>query len=283
MARPTQNGSTEDSGVTPLLKWPGGKRAIAKHIAEWLPRNFSRYFEPFFGGGALFFRLRPCRAVLADLNEQLIACYLALRDDPESVCRALARLSNSEDDYYRIRSQSPRTPHTAAARLIYLCTYSFNGIYRENLAGIYNVPYGYKISHPKPASDHLYEIASTLKSAELIVGDFSSVTRRARPNDLVYLDPPYTLKHNNNGFVKYNAKLFSWEDQERLALEAAALRERGVHVAVSNASHRAVRSLYKGFHEVGIDRYSVIAADGERRTKVRESLYLSHRPEKHKP
>jgi DNA adenine methylase len=265
--------------VEPLLKWPGGKRAIAERITGFLPRTFGRYFEPFFGGGAIFFRLAPRGSVLADVNEKLIMCYQAIRDDPEAVFTALARMKNSDRDYYRIRAKRTRSPYTAAARLIYLCTYSFNGIYRENLAGTYNVPYGYKLDHPKPSFARIREIAQALDKAELIVGDFSKVTHRARAADLVYLDPPYTLKHNSNGFVKYNAKLFTWKDQERLAAEARILRDRGVYVAISNASHEAIRALYKGFYEVMIDRYSVIAADSDKRVPVRESLYLSQPPQ----
>jgi len=259
----------------PLLKWPGGKRKLAATIARFLPDTFGTYFEPFFGGGAVFFWLRPGKAVLSDVNPNLIQCYEAIRDDPERVIEALSRLKNSRADYYHIRGTKPRTQHAAAARLIYLCTYSFNGIYRENRRGEYNVPYGYKLTHAKPTPAAIRAVSHALMSAELSARDFSHVEGRVQPGDLVYFDPPYTLKHSNNGFIKYNAALFTWRDQERLAEFARAMSDKGVHVVVSNASHPSIRSLYNGFREVIIDRHSVIAAASEGRARVSESLFVS--------
>jgi DNA adenine methylase len=259
----------------PVLKWPGGKRKIAGLIVRFFPAKFERYFEPFFGGGALFFMLQPKSAVLSDVNQKLMDAYIAMRDETEAVIGALSRMPNGEEAYYRIRAASPSTKHVAAARMIYLCTYSFNGIYRENRKGEYNVPYGQKIGHRKPTPATLRRAAMALRGCTLSAGDFGATTVGAKKDDLVYFDPPYTLKHSNNGFVKYNASLFTWADQERLAKTARNLAARGVHVAVSNASHSAVRALYPTFREVKIERHSVIAADATKRARVSESLFLS--------
>src|ERR1700733_8720289 len=129
---------------TPLLKWPGGKRGLLSKILPLVPTSFNRYFEPFFGGGAVFFALQPGQAYISDNNTELIHAYLQVRDRPESVVRELDKLCNSKEDYYRIRSEVPRSSAARAARFIYLVTLAFNGIYRVNLKGVFNVPYGYK-------------------------------------------------------------------------------------------------------------------------------------------
>jgi DNA adenine methylase len=182
----------------PVLKWPGGKRKIAGLIVRFFPAKFERYFEPFFGGGALFFMLQPKSAVLSDVNQKLMDAYIAMRDETEAVIGALSRMPNGEEAYYRIRAASPSTKHVAAARMIYLCTYSFNGIYRENRKGEYNVPYGQKIGHRKPTPATLRRAAMALRGCTLSAGDFGATTVGAKKDDLVYFDPPYTLKHSNN-------------------------------------------------------------------------------------
>src|SRR5579862_6699126 len=124
-----------------LLKWPGGKRAMLKHIFPFVPSTFNRYYEPFVGGGALFFALRPMQAMLADNNAELINCYKQVRDCPDAVIAQLSKLKNSKEDYYAIRESTPTDNTDRAARFIYLMTLSFNGIHRVNLQGNFNVPY----------------------------------------------------------------------------------------------------------------------------------------------
>src|SRR5690242_14865172 len=136
----------------PLLKWPGGKRSLVKRILPLIPPRFNRYFEPFFGGGALFFALQPAKARLSDNNADLMHAYLQVRDRPEAVIRELRKLRNSREDYYRIRASRPAVDAARAARFIYLITLAFNGIYRVNLHGEFNVPYGYK-RHLDPCDD----------------------------------------------------------------------------------------------------------------------------------
>ncbi len=127
----------------PLLKWPGGKRALLKEILPLFPTSFNRYYEPFIGGGAAFFALRPSEAILADNNPDLINCYEQVRDNPRVVIDHLREMPNTERDYYAVRASAPQERAAQAARFIYLCTLSFNGIYRVNLKGVFNVPYGY--------------------------------------------------------------------------------------------------------------------------------------------
>jgi DNA adenine methylase len=261
--------------VPPLLKWPGGKRLLMDHILPLIPKRFTTYVEPFVGGGAVFFALRPRAAILSDTDRALIECYSQVRDNPRDVIRALQRLRNSSDEYYRIRSSRPRTPATAAARLIYLTNLSFNGIYRLNFSGEFNVPYGRR-HHLRPAPPiKVRNISAALKSATLVCADFEAVVARAGKGDVVYLDPPYTVAHSNNGFIRYNARLFSWRDQERLAASAHGASDRGAVVIISNADHPSVRELYRRFDVITVQRRSTIAAKPEDRKAVTECIFYS--------
>jgi DNA adenine methylase len=258
----------------PLLKWAGGKRWLAPQLVETISRTtFARYFEPFCGGAALFFQLAPKQATLSDTNKDLINCYKQIRNDPEAVIAALRRHKNTECDYYAIREMRPRSDSTRAARVIYLTTLAFNGIYRVNLRGEFNVPYGYK-KHVVPCdAERIRGASKQLRRARLVVGDFEDVAANAIANDLLYFDPPYTVAHGSNGFLKYNEKILQWEDQLRLACVATSAAERGCKVIVSNADHPSVRKLYSHFTPERIHRASVMAASAANRRDVSESFF----------
>jgi DNA adenine methylase len=257
----------------PLLKWPGGKRRLVKFILPLVPDGFNHYYEPFLGSGALFFAIRPQRASLSDRNPDLISAYGQVRNNPETVIRQLQKLDNSEKNYYAVRSSVPDSESERAARLIYLCTLSFNGIHRVNLKGMFNVPYGFK-THLRPCEpEKIHAASKVLKRAKIECQDFETAVASAQEGDLVYLDPPYTTAHANNGFLKYNAKIFTWDDQKRLAHVARELSGRGCIVIVSNADHLSIRSLYTGFAVLEIDRHSVIAASGRFRRRITECVF----------
>lgn len=261
------------SSLTPLLKWPGGKRLLAKQIISLSPVRFRCYFEPFLGGGAVFFSLSPAQAVISDSDGELINCYLQIRDHPDLVIDRLRRFKNSEEEYYRVRSSRPRTDVGRAARLMYLISLSFNGIYRLNRLGQFNVPYGRKTHLRVCNPERIREISHALARAHLKCCDFGVSLSAARSGDLVYLDPPYTVAHGSNGFLKYNAKIFSWEDQERLASVAHSLVARGCSVVVSNADHSSIRALYKGFNVLQVRRPSNIAANRKFRVSTTECIF----------
>lgn len=266
--------SSAKSASLPVLKWTGGKRWLAPHLVEIISRaSFERYFETFCGGAALFFQLAPKQAILSDTNKDLINCYKQIRDDPEAVIAALRRHKNTERDYYVIRNMRARCDSTRAARVIYLTTLAFNGIYRVNLRGEFNVPYGYK-KHVTPCDAERIRAASKeLRHARLLVGDFEDVAANALANDLLYFDPPYTVAHGNNGFLKYNEKILQWEDQLRLACVATSAAERGCKVIVSNADHSSVRKLYSHFTHQRVNRPSVMAASADNRRNVTELVF----------
>jgi DNA adenine methylase len=263
----------EPTSIPPLIKWAGGKRRLLSEILGVAPPRYSGYFEPFLGGGALFFSLLPAVATLGDTNSELIQMYTQVRDHQDKVLQSLRKMRNSSEDYYRIRSMRPRADHCKAARMIYLCTLAFNGIHRQNLKGEFNVPYGYK-THVNPCDESaLKKVSDCLKGKTLLEGDFEQTVSTARKGDFVYFDPPYTVAHGNNGFIKYNAKIFSWADQERLAKVALRLKDAGCGVVVSNADHPSIRKLYPDFQVLVIERHSVMAASGEFRRLVRECIF----------
>ena len=257
----------------PILKWPGGKRRLLRFILPLIPGEFGTYYEPFLGGGALFFALQPRSAVLADKNRDLISAYRQIKTNPEDVISALCDLQNNERAYYRVRAWQPDTVVERAARLIYLATLSFNGIHRVNLRGTFNVPYGYK-KHLKTCEPlRIREASRILNAAKLKSQDFEQTVQPATAGDLIYFDPPYTTTHGDNGFVKYNARIFTWEDQKRLARTAFRLASRGCSVLVSNADHPSIRELYRGFDVSVVERYSIMAASGNFRRRITECVF----------
>lgn len=264
---------TSKAVIPPLVKWPGGKRKLVRSILPLLPAHFGRYYEPFLGGGALFFALQPGLASLSDNNADLICAYTQVRDSAQKVIERLTVLHNSGAAYYRVRSAVPKSDTERAARLIYLSTLSFNGIHRVNLKGEFNVPYGHKKHLPTCDPENLRAASTALQNATIKCQDFELAIASARTGDLVYLDPPYTVAHGSNGFLKYNAKIFSWQDQERLAKSAAALVEKGCSVVVSNADHPSITDLYRGFHVERVERPSVIAAASEFRRRITECVF----------
>lgn len=258
--------------VRPLIKWAGGKRSLVAQIRPLL-KGYQRYYEPFFGGGAVFFDLAPQQSVLSDLNPELINCYNVVKTRPAELIKKLKTLKNTEEFYYQVRASAPRTEVSRAARFIYLCTLSFNGIYRVNQAGKFNVPYGYK-GHVSPCDPELIQsVGQKLQSAQLLCADFETVAMQATRGDCVYFDPPYTVAHGNNGFLKYNEKIFSWKDQERLELLGRALANRGVKVVISNADHPSIRKLYKAFDVQTVERWSVISGKSDGRKNITECIF----------
>lgn len=261
----------------PFLRWTGGKQWLARAMPDLAPATYRRYFEPFLGGGSSYFSLQPGIAYLSDANVELIRTYVALAAQPERVIDNLRRLRYERAVFERVRAREPRTEAGHAARFIYLNRTAFNGIYRVNREGRFNVPFG-KFVNPQICNRERLEIcAQILRRATIIkILDFEEAVCSAAVEDFVYFDPPYITGHLNNGFVKWNATLFSWQDQVRLADLASELAKRGVHVLVSNADHPAVTRLYAGFNRYRVERGSEIAAATNKRRRVSEMLASSY-------
>jgi DNA adenine methylase len=265
--------------LVPFMKWPGGKRwFIATHSAI-LPKVFGRYFEPFLGGGSVFFHLQPERAVLGDTNAELIDLFRVVarrRMRLEALLRQHQRKHGARH-YYEVRSHVPTDPVERAARTLYLNRTCFNGMYRVNLAGVFNVPKGVKTAVVMDTDDFA-ATAKLLRRADLRVSDFEPLVDDAQAGDFLFADPPYIVGHNNNGFVKYNEKLFKWEDQVRLANALARARCRGVKVVATNAAHAEIEKLYRQrrFAVVQVERYSSISGVPERRCRFLELVICAN-------
>ncbi|MHA6638744.1 DNA adenine methylase [Stutzerimonas frequens] len=260
--------------VHPFLKWAGGKRWLTEKHLNLFPKFSGTYYEPFLGSGAVFFSLAPKSAILSDLNVELIETYKAIKSDWASVERVLKEhhARHSADYYYSLRSSKPRTPHTKAARFIYLNRTCWNGLYRVNLKGQFNVPVGTK-TNVILDTDNFKALSNRLNNTDFIACDFEQTIDKAGEGDLIFADPPYTVKHNLNGFIKYNEKIFSWDDQERLSLALKRASNRGSLVISTNAYHPAVKELYSGeFNLLALNRSSVIAASSSFRGVYEELL-----------
>ena len=259
---------------SPFLKWPGGKRWLVPELRRRIARIEGTYYEPFLGGAAAFFGLGPGRAVLADLNGELIELYRAMRDSPAALRERLVVHQSKHDKahYYATRAADPSDTVDRAARMLYLNRTCFNGIWRVNRRGEFNVPIGTK-SSVVFEGESFSDLAEVLKGTVLLAQDFEGTIERAGEGDIVYADPPYTVAHNYNGFLKYNDEIFSWADQVRLRDALKRAVERGATVLVSNANHDSIRKLYCKFGQVDVvPRHSVIAGSADRRVATSELL-----------
>ena len=239
--------------AAPVLKWVGGKTKLLDELRARMPARFGRYYEPFCGGAALFFRVAPARAVLADSNADLIALYGAVRGDVDAVIRRLQhhRAAHDEAHYYATRARwnerdAAWSAADRAAAFIYLNKTCFNGLWRVNRAGAFNVPIGRYTDPPICVPDALRAAHAALARAELRCGDYRAAVADAERGDFVYFDPPYDPVAPTANFTSYTADAFGPDDQRELADTARALAARGVRVMVSNSDTPFVRSLYRG-------------------------------------
>jgi DNA adenine methylase len=291
----------------PLLKWAGGKRQLLPHLRRFYPPSFNRYIESFFGSGAVFFdlhaagRLRGHEAVLIDSNPDLIGCYQTVRDACDRVIIALERFAEGHAAegaayYYKIRDErfnplrddrrqaDGRIAYTPelAAMLIYLNRTGFNGLFRVNASGGFNVPVG---RYARPAivnRERLLRVAGALAApgVRLVLGSFETARDVAEPNDFIYSDPPYAPLSRTASFTAYTASRFGEEDQARLQTLAIEVARRGCHVLVSNSTAPAIAALYEtsrearaaGLRTVRIPARRAINSNGARRGVVEEFL-----------
>lgn len=261
----------------PFVRWAGSKRALLTHLLKYLPREFSAYYEPFLGSGAMFFLVRPYHAVLNDSCPELMQTYLAVSTDAEHVVAAARRSPMTKQDFYRVRANRSTDLWERAGEFLYLNRGCFNGLYRVNSRGEFNVPWG------RPKTSFVINRENLLAAQKLLsrdtvrltCEDFEKSLQGCKERDFIYLDPPYVTMHNDNGFADYNEKLFSWHDQIRLAEAAQDLRRRGCHVLVTNAMHQDIISLYRGFEVHEFVRYSTLAGSAAKRRKVSEAILVS--------
>lgn len=269
--------------LTPFLKWAGGKRWLTESDSEIFPKTFDRYIEPFLGGAATFFHLLPTSAVLSDVNSELILTYQVVRDDWKAVRAALDRhqRDHSKKHYYDERKRLRRNKIERAARLLYLNRACWNGLYRVNLQGQFNVPKGTK-KNIILSTDDFQAVSRALQNAIITSCDFEEVIDKTERNDFLFVDPPYTVKHNMDGFVKYNERIFTWDDQIRLAQSISKSAKRGAKILVTNADHEAVRELYQGTGTIKrLRRFSIMAGNKLSRGETTElAIMINYDPER---
>ena len=266
---------------TPFLKWAGGKGQLLPTLSGFLPTKFGRYFEPFVGGGAMFFHLygqRPAlNAVLSDLNDELINCYEVIRDDVEQLIADLRKHKNESDYFYKVRAQSTENLSRTerAARIIYLNKTCFNGLYRVNSRGQFNVPFG-SYKNPRTCDEeNLRAVSQALTNADLSCSTFEQSLKRAKRGDLIYLDPPYQPISSTSNFTGYTKGCFSSNDQASLAELVGKLSDRGCKIMLSNSDNEYIRELYSNFRIETVYANRAINCKGDRRGKITEVLILN--------
>ena len=279
-----------------MLRWAGGKRQHLETLLAAFPKNFNlvknNYFEPFLGGGALFFSLANSLAqselekfqnksnlcVISDTNEELINFYTVVRNNPKLLINALTKLASQdlERDFYRVRSSKPRGKVDRAARLLYLNRLCFNGLYRVNSEGEFNVPYG-RLKNPVICNPELIlSCSSWLKNAELCAESFDVVAKRAERGNLVYFDPPYIPLSATSSFSSYAKEDFKETDQRLLAKTINGLTKKGVNVILSNSDTPLSREIFRSLNLFSISANRSISAAGTSRGRVQELLGVNY-------
>lgn len=279
--------------TTPFLKWAGGKRKLAPIISALMPENFftgnGRFFEPFIGGGALTFYLGDRagekyipgeRLIISDTNEDLITTYIVIKDNLDELIVRLMELSKNinKDFFYEMRLQNPTTPVEKAARVIFLNKTCFNGLWRVNSKGQFNVPWGH---YKKPRlfdEDNLMACSVRLKNSKIFAGHFESVVTNSNKDDFVYFDPPYLPLSSSSNFSKYARADFGTNEHELLSGVIKQLTKKGVKMILSNSDTPLSREIFGSelnLYQLGVQRN--IAAKSSSRIKVSEIIATNYK------
>jgi len=269
----------QSPSARPFLKWAGGKNKLIQQYIPYFPKRFKTYYEPFLGGGAVFFYLNPYSATLTDINAELVNAYCCVRDNVEDLIKLLEvhQLKHCPEYYYQIRQSSCISNTEKAARLIYLNKTCFNGLYRENSKGEFNVPIG-KYKSPKICNPALLRsVCAALQSAQISVRPFEDILGYASSsNDFVYFDPPYHPLSPTSNFTAYSRNSFNQDDQIRLKEVFAELADRGVNVMLSNSDCEFIRNLYSDFNINLISASRLINSKASKRGRISEVLITSY-------
>ena len=268
--------------ITSFIRWAGGKSWLVPYVEQLIYElNFNNYYEPFMGGASIFFAIdTPNARFLSDVNAELVNTFCAVRDNPKAIISYLKEYEADERSYYLIRSSITNGKYKKAARFLYLNANSFNGLYRVNRSGKYNVPYGHKKTNVN--YDRLIEVSKKLKNVEIICEDFEALKPKISNGDLIFLDPPYTVSKEDTGFIGYNSTLFSLEDQNRLASLVDYIQSVGAYFILTNAAHETILSIFKDKgRRIILERNSLIGGKNSYRGKVQEYIFTNI-PERNK-
>ena len=266
------------SSAGPFLKWAGGKRQLLTEIKRRMPKEYGGYYEPFVGGGAIFFGTLHAPALISDTNQELINCYKIVRDQVEDLIVDLAKHENSEEYFYSIRAIQPAALSRVerASRFIYLNRTCFNGLYRVNRKGQFNVPYGrYKNPALIPA-DKLRAANTNLQGVEVEFADYRKVARMAETGDFIYLDPPYIPLSGYADFKRYTSDIFGIEQHREMAALLGELDEKGVKFMVSNSDTPLSRELYRDWNIDAVVARRLINCDATKREGALEVIVTNY-------
>ena len=272
--------------LQPFTKWTGGKRQLLPTIKDLMPESYNHYYEPFIGGGALFFDIAPKRAVINDYNSELINCYQQIKDNPQELIDLLRyhQENNSKDYYLQLRSadRNDRINNMSdvqrAARILYMLRVDFNGLYRVNSKNQFNVPYG-SYKNPKIVDEELiFAISDYLNNnlIEIRTGDFEDTLLDVQEGDFIYFDPPYIPLSDTSAFTSYTNEGFSYDDQLRLRDTFRRLSDAGAYVMLSNSSSRLVEELYRDFNIHYVEATRTNGAKSSSRGKISEIIVTNY-------
>lgn len=271
--------------VQPFVKWVGGKRQLLDEIVPLLPEHFSTYCEPFLGGGAVFFNIQPAKAIVNDLNEDLIIVYEVIKDNVEDLIESLKKHENNSDYYYAVRDldrdkdeYNKMSKIEKASRLLFLNKTCYNGLYRVNSAGEFNVPFGnYKnpsiVNEPTLRAVHQYLNA---KDIRFYSEDYESVLKRLRKGAFVYLDPPYDPVSDTSSFTGYNKGGFDRDEQIRLKECCDRLTEKGIRFMLSNSNTQFIRDLYSEYEIIIVNARRNINSNSKKRGEIEEVIVRNY-------
>lgn len=273
----------ESYACSPPLIWVGGKRQLITELKGLMPKNYNKYIEPFFGGGALFFELKPRNAIINDYNKELINFYKVVRDNPEELINDVCKHKNEPDYYYKIRALdrdekafNKLTSIEKASRFVYLNKTGFSGLYRVNSKGQFNVPFaGYK--KPKPYNPkNIKACSELLKNTKIIKGDFENIKEKVSKGDLVYFDPPYVPLNKTSNFTGYTNKGFDEDMQIRLKKLCDYTTEVGAYFMLSNSYTDFILNLYQRYNIHVVEAKRTINAKGVTKRKVKEVIITNY-------
>lgn len=282
VAKEVERQEEKTAVAKPFLKWAGGKRQLLPLLLNKMPSSFKRYHEPFLGGGALFFALKPKHAFLSDINDELVGAYQILKDKPGDLITELKKHKYDKDYYYELR-ETDRSPEykswsklKRAARLIYLNKSCYNGLYRVNAKGQFNTPFGDYKNPTIFTEENLIACSEALQRAKLSEAPFDLVLTQAKKGDFVYLDPPYMPLSSTSNFTSYSKESFGEAEQRKLFDTCVKLDKRGVYFMLSNSAAPFICELYEPFKVELVNAKRAINSKGSSRGAVKEVIVRNY-------
>ncbi len=275
----------------PFLKWVGGKGQLLTQFQSLFPKKYNSYFEPFIGGGAVFFSINPQKAHINDINKTLVQTYTHIKNDVEKLIKSLAKLEKEflakdtearKEFYYSIREKYNSLSHEDFKKSLYFLFFNktaFNGVYRENSKGGFNVPMG-SYKNPKIVDEeNLREVSKMLSNTKITSGSFVDAVKNAKAGDFVYFDPPYHPLSETSSFTSYSKDSFSKDDQIKLRDLFVELDKRGVYVMLSNSSAPFIQEIYSGYKQIPVYASRMINSKADKRGKISEVVIINYDPQ----